>query len=66
MNGQVRTVQLPEEVCADAEKWLAGRFDSLECLISFLLREIVKDEGGKLDRREEKIVQQRLRDLGYL
>ena len=63
---QCRTVQLPDALCADAEKWLAGRFESLEALISFLLQEIVKDEGSKLDQREEEIIQQRLKDLGYI
>jgi len=63
---QYRTVRLPEDLCTEAEKWLTGRFDNLETLISFLLQEIVKDEGSKLDQLEELLVQQRLRDLGYL
>lgn len=63
---QYRTVQLPETLCAEAEKWMSGRFDSVEALIEFLLREVLKDDGSALDEREEEIVQQRLRDLGYL
>lgn len=63
---QYRTVQLPEDVCAQAEEWLKGRFDNIEALIDFLLREIMKDDGSTLDQREEEIVQQRLRDLGYI
>jgi len=43
-----------------------GRFENLEAFITFALQEIVKDEGGKLDRQEDEIVQQRLRDLGYV
>jgi len=61
-----RTVRLPEELCEEAEKWLNGHFESLEALISFLLQEVVKDDGSKLDRQEEELVQQRLRDLGYI
>lgn len=61
-----RSLQLPEELCADAEKWMSGRFENLEVLLSFLLREIVKDDGSSLDEQEEQIVQQRLRDLGYM
>jgi hypothetical protein len=57
---------LPEDLCADAEKWLTGRFDDLEALLSFVLREIVRDDGSKLDRAEEELVQQRLRELGYI
>jgi hypothetical protein len=63
---QYRTVQLSEDVCAQAEQWLNGRFDNIEALIDFLLREIMKDDGSTLDQREEEIVQQRLRDLGYI
>ena len=59
-------MQLPEELCVKADTWLKGRFDSLEGLLSFLLDEIMKDEGAKLDQQEEEIVQQRLRDLGYI
>jgi hypothetical protein len=61
-----RTLSLPEDLCADAEKWMTGRFDSLESLVSFLLQEIIRDDTGKFDEAEERIVEQRLRDLGYL
>ena len=61
-----RSVRLPGELCEQAERWLKGRFDSLEALIIFALQEIVNDDGGKLDEQEEKMVQQRLRDLGYI
>lgn len=63
---QYRSVRLPEELCEQAEQWLKGRFESLEALITFALQEIIKDEGGKLDQEEEEMVQQRLRDLGYI
>lgn len=63
---QYRTVQLPEDLCVGAEKWLAGRFDNLEGMLTFLLREIVKDDGSTLDQAEQELVQQRLRELGYI
>jgi hypothetical protein len=59
-------VHLPEELCVKAETWMKGRFDSLEAFVSFLMKEIIKDESAKLDQSEEEIVQQRLRDLGYI
>lgn len=43
-----------------------GRFTGLEALLSFLLQEIVKDDAGRLDQAEEEMVQQRLKDLGYI
>jgi hypothetical protein len=63
---QYRTLQLPEDLCAAAEKSLTGRFESLEALLSFLLQEIAKDEASRLDLAEEQILAQRLRDLGYI
>jgi hypothetical protein len=63
---QFRTVNLPEDVCAAAEKSLTGRFDSLEALLSFLLQEMAKDDARKFDQAEEQIIEQRLRDLGYI
>lgn len=63
---QFRTVRLPEELCKQAEAWLKGRFENLEALLTFILREAIKDEGRKLDLQEEEMVQQRLRDLGYI
>ena len=66
LSNQHRTVQLPEELCREAESWLRGRFDNLESLLALILEEIVKDESGELDLREEEIVQQRLKDLGYI
>jgi len=61
-----RTVRLPEEVCVAAEKWLPGKFDDLEALLTFLLTESIKEDGEKLDQAEEEMVEQRLRDLGYI
>jgi len=63
---QYRTVNLPEDLCTAAEKFLTDRFDSLEALLIFLLQEIAKNEASRLDLAEEQIIEQRLRDLGYI
>lgn len=63
---QYRTVNLPEDLCTAAEKSLTGRFDSLEALLSFLLQEIARDDTSRFDDADEQIIEQRLRDLGYL
>jgi hypothetical protein len=63
---QYRTVNLPEDLCAAAEKALTGRCESLEALLSFLLRELVTDDASKFDQAESQIIEQRLRELGYL
>jgi hypothetical protein len=45
---------------------MTGRFESLEALIGFLLQEIVKDDVSEFDQAEEKMIEQRLKDLGYI
>lgn len=63
---EYRTVRLPEELCRRAEKWQQGRFADLEALLVFMLEEIIKGETDKLDREEVEMVEQRLKDLGYI
>ncbi len=63
---EYRELKLPEDLCAAAEKYAAGRFDTVEHLVSFLLQEILKNEGIKFDRAEEEMIEQRLKDLGYI
>lgn len=63
---EYRSVRLPEELCERAEQWMGSRFENLESLMTFLLQEVLRDDGSKMDQQEEEMVQQRLRDLGYI
>jgi len=61
-----RPVQLPEELCAAAEQKFAPRFASLEELLAFVLRQLLSDRAEQADAEEQHMLEQRLRDLGYL
>lgn len=61
-----REIRLPEDLCAAAEKKFAGKFGSLDELVAFLLRELVRGDTVELDQAEQAAVEQRLKDLGYL
>ncbi len=61
-----RQVYLPEDLCASVEKQFGGRFESLESLLEFVLRELVSDEAQAMDESEKAMIEKRLRDLGYL
>jgi hypothetical protein len=61
-----RQVSLPEDLCVAAEQRFGARFQSLESLLEFVLREIVGDDAETLDRAEQEIIEKRLRDLGYM
>ncbi len=63
---QFRTINLPEDLCVAAEKFMAGRFENLEAFVRFLLQEVVKDDASKFDQAEEQMIEQRLKDLGYI
>ena len=63
---ETREVRLPADLCAAAEQKFAGTFSSVEDLLIFILRDLSQDEAGRLDQAEQTLVEQRLRDLGYL
>lgn len=61
-----RNVALPAELCAQAEERFRGQFGSVEQLLEFLLRDLLKDDAGRADEAEQRMIEQRLQDLGYL
>jgi hypothetical protein len=61
-----RTVQVPEDLCAAAEKKFGTTFANVEELLVFVLRDLLRDEGAKCDEAEQRFVEGRLRELGYL
>ena len=61
-----RTLKLPENLCRRVEeRLLEGGDRTLEQLVVFLLEELAGDTIT-LDEREEALLEQRLRQLGYL
>jgi len=63
---QIRTVNLPADLCVQAEKRFGGKFGSLEHLLEYVLRDLLRDDATHADEEEQHLVEQRLRDLGYL
>jgi hypothetical protein len=61
-----RNVSVPEDLCAAAEEKFGQSFGGLQEFIVFLLRELVNDQAGSMDEAEQRLVEQRLRELGYL
>jgi hypothetical protein len=66
MSDAARQVLLPEELCAAAEAKFGQQFNGIEELVTFLLRELLNDETAKYDEAEQRLVEQRLRELGYI
>jgi hypothetical protein len=63
---EMRTVSLPAELCMQAEKRFGERVGSLEQLLEYVLRNLLRDDAAQADEGEQRIIEQRLRDLGYL
>jgi len=61
-----RQINLPEELCASAEQQFGARFGGLELFLEFVLREVLRNDAGALDKAEQEVLEKRLRDLGYL
>jgi hypothetical protein len=61
-----RHISLPEELCAAAERRFVPQFDNLESFLEFVMRDLIQDESESLDKAEQALLEQRLRDLGYV
>jgi hypothetical protein len=63
---QKRSVQLSDDLCVAAERRYRNVFGNVEQLLETVLTELVREESAKMDQDEQELVQQRLRELGYL
>ena len=62
----VRTVALPEGLCIAVEQKFAHRFGGIEELLTAALEELVRNETLKMDEKEQQIIEERLKGLGYI
>lgn len=63
---EMRTIQLPADLCVDAEKKFSSAFGGIEELLAFVLRDLLRDDARAADEAEQRLVEERLRELGYL
>lgn len=61
-----RQVNLPEHLCAAAEQRYRPAFENLESLLEFVLQELTRNDAESLDRAEQAMLEERLRNLGYI
>ena len=61
-----RTVAIPEELCRAAEQRFAHRFGALDELLTEMLKELLRDNATANDEHEQRVIEERLRDLGYI
>ena len=63
---QKRSMQLSAALCDAAERRFGSAFGSIEQLLESVLTELLRDDALTLHQAETQLVEQRLRDLGYL
>ena len=61
-----REVRIPADLCAAVEAKFGGTFRSVDELVVFLLQELIRRDTADLDRADQAVVEERLRDLGYI
>jgi len=62
-----RDLRLPAHLCDAAERLIEGtRFATVEEFLSFILQELTSHDTTQFSEQERKVIEDRLRDLGYL
>lgn len=62
----LRTIELPADLCAEAEKKFGQAFGSVQELLVSVLHELLRNDALAADQAEQRLVEERLRELGYL
>lgn len=65
MNHETRSVSLPSSLCEAAEQKFGAHFDGLQELLTFVLRELMCEDSAAMDQTEQRMIEERLKDLGY-
>jgi hypothetical protein len=63
---KMRTIKLPEQLCQAAEQKFSPQFGSLEDFLITAMKEFLRDDAAKLDEQEERVIEERLKALGYV
>jgi hypothetical protein len=66
MTTGLREIHLPEDLCASVERKFAQQFATVDELLTFVLSDLLRDDAARLDQAEQRIIEERLKELGYL
>jgi len=66
MPDETRDLRLPLHLCQLAEEKYKHRFGTLEQFLTYILEQLVRDDATKMDQEEQRIIEERLKDLGYI
>ena len=63
---EMRSVNLPADLCEKVEERLGSHFNGIEDLLEYVLQNLVRNDATRADEAEQRLIEQRLKDLGYL
>ena len=66
MGSDLRQVGLPAALCERIEQRFGAHRGSLEQFLTFVMQELLRDDAAQMDESERRIIEQRLKDLGYI
>jgi hypothetical protein len=66
MAASMRDLQLPRELCEAVEQRFGQRFGKLEEFLVYMLQRLISDDAERMDQEEQRIIEDRLKDLGYI
>jgi hypothetical protein len=66
MGDDLRQVELPAELCKRIEQRFGAHRGSLEEFLAFVMQELLRNDATQMDETEKRIIEQRLKDLGYM
>jgi hypothetical protein len=62
----MRTITLSEELCSAIERKFGRGFGSLDEFVANALAHLLRDDALAMDAREQGIIEERLKALGYV
>jgi len=66
MKNELRSVALPSSLCEGVEQRFGARFGGLEPFLAYVLEQLLRDDAFRMDQAERQMVEDRLRELGYV
>jgi hypothetical protein len=66
VSSALREVKIPADVYQAVQDRFGSQFETVDELVEFALRELLRDDSGGLDESEQQMIRNRLKDLGYL
>jgi hypothetical protein len=66
MTEDMRNLQLPRELCERVEQRFGQQFGKVEDFLIYVMERLVRYDAKAMDQEEQRIIEERLKDLGYI